>query len=70
MRLVVKKGFGFKRTILLLLSWIKEMVNNIMHLKINKVCYKVKPDIVSTWKDAPFPDEYFDMIVFVPTTYC
>ena len=31
-----------------------------------KVCYKVKPDIVSTWKDAPFPDEYFDMIVFDP----
>ena len=28
--------------------------------------YKVKPDVVSTWKDAPFPDGYFDMIIFDP----
>ena len=27
---------------------------------------KIKPDIVSEWKDAPFPDESFDMIVFDP----
>lgn len=26
----------------------------------------IKPDIVSEWKDAPFPDNYFDMIVFDP----
>lgn len=26
----------------------------------------INPDIISEWKDAPFPDEYFDMIVFDP----
>ena len=28
--------------------------------------YKIYPDVVSEWKDAPFPDNYFDMIVFDP----
>lgn len=28
--------------------------------------YKINPDVVSTWKDAPFPDDYFDMIIFDP----
>ncbi|GAH32704.1 unnamed protein product, partial [marine sediment metagenome] len=28
--------------------------------------YKVNPDVVSDWKDAPFPDEYFDMVIFDP----
>jgi SAM-dependent methyltransferase len=28
--------------------------------------YKVNPDIVSEWKDAPFPDNYFDLVVFDP----
>lgn len=28
--------------------------------------WSVDPDIVSEWKDAPFPDNYFDMIVFDP----
>lgn len=28
--------------------------------------YKINPDVVSEWKDAPFPDNYFDMIVFDP----
>jgi len=27
---------------------------------------KVDPDVVSEWKDAPFPDEHFDMIIFDP----
>lgn len=27
---------------------------------------RVKPDVVSEWKDAPFPNESFDMIVFDP----
>jgi len=27
---------------------------------------KVNPDIVSEWKDAPFPDNHFDMIIFDP----
>jgi SAM-dependent methyltransferase len=26
----------------------------------------VNPDIVSEWKNAPFPDNYFDMVVFDP----
>jgi len=28
--------------------------------------YKVKPDVVSEWKDTPFPDNHFDMVVFDP----
>ena len=28
--------------------------------------YNIEPDIVSEWKDAPFPDNYFDMVVFDP----
>lgn len=28
--------------------------------------WKIKPDVVSEWKNAPFPDEYFDMIIFDP----
>ena len=31
-----------------------------------KKCTDIKPDIVSEWKDAPFPDGYFDMIIFDP----
>jgi len=31
-----------------------------------KKCTTIKPDVVSTWKDAPFPDDYFDMVVFDP----
>jgi len=27
---------------------------------------KIKPDVVSEWKDAPFPDEHFDCIIFDP----
>ena len=27
---------------------------------------KINPDVVSEWKDAPFPDDYFDMIIFDP----
>ena len=26
----------------------------------------INPDIVSEWKDSPFPDNYFDMIIFDP----
>ena len=32
----------------------------------NDRTYKVNPDVVSTWENAPFPDNYFDMIVFDP----
>ena len=32
----------------------------------NKTVYDVKPDVISEWKDAPFPDESFDMVVFDP----
>lgn len=28
--------------------------------------YRIDPDIISEWKDAPFPDDYFDMIIFDP----
>ena len=28
--------------------------------------FKINPDVVSGWKDAPFPDNYFDMIIFDP----
>jgi len=28
--------------------------------------YVIKPDIVSNWEDTPFPDNYFDMVVFDP----
>ena len=31
-----------------------------------KVRYNVEPNIVCEWKDAPFPDNHFDMIVFDP----
>jgi SAM-dependent methyltransferase len=27
---------------------------------------KINPDVQSEWKDAPFPDNYFDMIIFDP----
>ena len=26
----------------------------------------INPDVVSEWKDAPFPDNYFDMVIFDP----
>lgn len=32
----------------------------------HKRFYKVKPDVVSEWKDAPFPNNYFDMVIFDP----
>jgi len=28
--------------------------------------FNIKPDVVSEWKDAPFPNNYFDMIIFDP----
>lgn len=28
--------------------------------------FKIEPDVVSEWKDAPFPDNSFDMIIFDP----
>ena len=28
--------------------------------------YKIYPDVVSEWKDAPFPNNHFDMIIFDP----
>jgi SAM-dependent methyltransferase len=27
---------------------------------------KINPDVISEWKDAPFPDNYFDMVIFDP----
>ena len=27
---------------------------------------EVKPDVISEWKDAPFPDNHFDMVIFDP----
>ncbi len=27
---------------------------------------KVFPDVISEWKDAPFPDNHFDMVIFDP----
>lgn len=32
----------------------------------NRRRVKINPDIISEWKDAPFPDNYFDMIIFDP----
>ena len=32
----------------------------------NRRRYKINPDIISEWKDAPFPDNYFDMVIFDP----
>ena len=32
----------------------------------NRRSYNVLPDVVSEWKDAPFPDDYFDMVIFDP----
>ncbi len=26
----------------------------------------INPDIISEWKNAPFPDNYFDMVIFDP----
>lgn len=28
--------------------------------------WNINPDVVSAWKDAPFPDNHFDMIIFDP----
>jgi len=28
--------------------------------------YRINPVVVSEWKDAPFPDNYFDIVVFDP----
>lgn len=28
--------------------------------------YTVKPDVVSEWKNAPFPNNHFDMVIFDP----
>lgn len=32
----------------------------------NRRSYNICPDIISEWKDAPFPDNYFDMVIFDP----
>jgi len=32
----------------------------------NKRYFKLNPDIISKWKDAPFPDNHFDIIIFDP----
>ena len=32
----------------------------------NRRRIEIKPDVVSSWEDAPFPDNYFDMVVFDP----
>lgn len=29
-------------------------------------CYKINPSVVSEWKDAPFPNNHFDMVIFDP----
>ena len=45
----------------------KETVESPPNAKIkNKRRYRINPDIVSTWENAPFPDNYFDMIIFDP----
>ena len=36
------------------------------HKNQKKRKYKIHPDIISEWKNAPFPDNYFDMIIFDP----
>jgi len=28
--------------------------------------HRIEPDVVSEWKDCPFPDNHFDMVVFDP----
>ena len=28
--------------------------------------YRINPDVISEWKKAPFPNNYFDMIIFDP----
>ena len=28
--------------------------------------YNINPDVISAWKDAPFPANYFDMVIFDP----
>ena len=32
----------------------------------NRRRWKIDPDLVVSWKDVPFPDNYFDMIIFDP----
>lgn len=32
----------------------------------HKRFYHVNPKVVSEWKDAPFPNNYFDMVIFDP----
>ena len=32
----------------------------------NRRVIRIKPDVVAEWKDTPFPDNYFDMVVFDP----
>jgi hypothetical protein len=36
------------------------------HLHQKKRTYRINPDVVSEWKNAPFPDEYFDVVLFDP----
>jgi len=31
-----------------------------------KTVFEINPDVVSEWKDCPFPDNHFDMIIFDP----
>ena len=28
--------------------------------------YVINPDVISEWKDTPFPDNHFDMVIFDP----
>jgi len=32
----------------------------------NGAIYNINPDVVSEWKDTPFPDGYFDVVIFDP----
>lgn len=43
----------------------KGFASSTLHTKIkNKRRYTINPDVVSDWVHAPFPNNYFDMIVF------
>ena len=34
--------------------------------KTSRSKYNINPDVVSEWKDAPFPNDFFDMVIFDP----
>jgi ubiquinone/menaquinone biosynthesis C-methylase UbiE len=43
--------------------------NEKVHIKTKtnwKRTYNINPDVVSEWKNIPFDDEYFDMVIFDP----